>query len=88
MNRKQLTDKNFEKALAHLAAELAHQLQEKGYGTAASIHELSGLLTEEYHEVLHEVHENNHSALIQELSQLGVTCLFGIACLEAETLDW
>jgi uncharacterized protein YciW len=63
-------------------------LKEKGYGSFSSIHEISGVLAEEYHEAIEAVHRNDTLSLKQELLDIAAVCQFAIACIDKKTLDW
>jgi hypothetical protein len=101
-NRKQVPDDAVAGAMDALRAELGRRLSEKGQGTFASKHEVLGVVTEEYEEVSDAVHRgkvergpltefNVRAAgpfLRDELLDLAVACVFGVACIDAKTMDW
>ena len=61
---------------------------EKGWGSWLSRHEILGFLTEEYDEVKDAVHTKTLAELKSELIDIADGCIFAIACINAETLDW
>jgi len=70
---------------------LDKRLEEKGCGALLSRHEILGVLTEEYTEIIEAAHSklpNSNNELISELIDLAVCCLFGIACIKAKATDW
>ena len=64
------------------------RLIEKGDGTAASYHEVLGFITEEYMELIDAVRKNNVREIKSELIDIAVACVFGVACIDAGTMDW
>ena len=86
--RKQITQSQIEKAIDETKKKLFERLEEKGYGAWLSRHEISGFLTEEYHEVIESIHKENLDNVKEELKDVAVGCLFAIACIDAEGLDW
>lgn len=74
---------------------LFERIQRHGDGTLASRHELLGVLTEEFHEVIDAIHRKDSitrqpdaQAIREELIDVAVTCLFGIACIDNKSLEW
>ena len=69
--------------------ELSRRLNQKGFGTLASKHEILGVITEEYHELIHAIESNVPLEQVQkELRDIAVGCIFGDACIMNETVDW
>jgi hypothetical protein len=74
-----------------LQKELARRINEKGAGTFASRHEILGTVTEEYHELEDAVMIKSISGLEDikdELLDIAVACVFGVTCIDANTLEW
>jgi hypothetical protein len=67
---------------------LEQRLEEKGFHTFTSSHEISGILKEEYKEMGDAVHLNNNEFLRKELIDLAVACIWGIVSMDADALDW
>lgn len=88
MDRAQLTDEQVMDAIAKTIEKLKFRLQQKGYGTFSSKHEILGVITEEYKEFVDAVHGKNYDEMKGEIMDLAVGCIFGLACLEEETIDW
>jgi NTP pyrophosphatase (non-canonical NTP hydrolase) len=88
MPREQITQEQIEKVIENFKWKLQERLREKGFGTFASSHEILGIITEEYKEMLDAVHKNNIESLKLELMDIAVGAIFGIACIDANTLDW
>lgn len=87
-HRKQITDSSINKGLITLTGALNHRLEEKGYGTFASRHEVQGIITEEYHELIEALKSNNTEEFRAELLDLAVACVFGVICIDSKTMDW
>ena len=75
-------------AIVSLEAELDRNLDENGTGTFASTHEILGVLTEEYTKLIAAVRSNEVSDVRKKLLALAVGCVFAVACIDAQTLDW
>lgn len=88
-HRKRITKKQIRRALIETHTKLWSCLEQKGYGTWLSRHEILGFLTEEaFREVTKAVHEGTLINIKHELLDVAVGCIFGVACIEAGTLDW
>ncbi len=75
-------------AIDFIVSELERRLEQKGRGAFASRHELLGIVSEEYKEVVDAVHAGDLVLLRMELADLAVACAFGIACIDTRSLDW
>ena len=73
-----------------LMRKLKDRLNEKGCGSFVSRHEILGVLTEEYDEVIKAVHSGTLFEIENELLDVAVGCLFGAACIRAglDTLEY
>ncbi|MFA5262045.1 MAG: MazG nucleotide pyrophosphohydrolase domain-containing protein [Candidatus Omnitrophota bacterium] len=88
-HRKQIHPDTVMNAVAETRKKLLFRLMEqKGYGTWTSRHEILGFLTEEYAEVVEAVHSGSLDELKEELLDVAVGCIFAIACINSKTLDW
>jgi NTP pyrophosphatase (non-canonical NTP hydrolase) len=67
-------------------AKLEYRLRKKGYGAYASKHEILGILTEEYKELIDAVQSQpvvgGKNSVREELLDIAVGCLFGIASID------
>lgn len=88
MERLQLTDKQVMDAVEKTIEKLKFRLNQKGYGTFSSKHEILGVITEEYKEFVDAVHSKNYDEMKNEILDLAVGCIFGLACFDEETIDW
>ena len=87
-HRKQLSEFDIGLTVASMEVQINKVLNKKGSGAWLSRHELLGVLTEEYHEVVDAVHSGKQDDIAAELMDVAVTCLFGITCIKKKTLDW
>jgi phosphoribosyl-ATP pyrophosphohydrolase len=88
MDRVKLTDEQIDSAFDAFDSKLHEVLFKKGLGTFASKHEILGSMTEEYNEVINAVHTKDNENLQEELLDVAVVAIFGLACLKANTVDW
>jgi len=87
-NRKEVNWKSIDSAIEDVRDMIMQRIGEKGDGTFASRHEIFGIVSEEYHELVDALTENNNSYYSAELIDVAVACIFGLACVKARTLDW
>lgn len=87
-NRPIIKDKHITLAFERIEGELHRRLEEKGKGSWLSSHEMLGIITEEYTELIHAVKSNIRFQLRQELLDLGVAVVFALACMNNDKLDW
>ncbi len=62
--------------------------KDKGWGAWLSRHEILGFLTEEYIETVEAVHDGAMVDVRRELIDVAVGCIFAIACIDSDSLDW
>ncbi len=84
MGRKQLTNEQIGKAVEKTVTKLNCRLKQKGYGTFVGTHEILGVITEEYYELIDAVHRKKQSDIEEELIDLAVGCIFATACINAD----
>ena len=87
-HRPALSPDTLESCIGVMRKKLDERLKEKGEGAWLSTHEILGIVSEEFHELQHAVHENNRSQVYWELLDIAVACIFGMACLGEGTVDW
>lgn len=75
-------------AITQLERKLSFRLKEKGSGTFKSRHEILGIVTEEHFELIDAVKSGTLEEVKQELLDIAVGALFGIASIEAKGVDW
>lgn len=88
MQRTQLTSEQINNAIQAILDKLDYRLNQKGYGTFASKHEILGVITEEYNEFSEAVHGLNYGDMERELIDIAVGAIFGVACFREGTIDW
>ena len=88
IKRVQISKQQVDASLEILKKEIYRRLEQKGWGTLSSIHEISGIITEEYDEMKEAVISNRPKNMRDELYDIAVAAVFGATCIEAETIDW
>ena len=87
-HRQQITKQQVGEAIALVRYHLFRRLEQKGFGTWLSRHEILGFLTEEYHEAVESIHSKPIDEVRAELVDIAVGCVFSVACIDSKTLDW
>lgn len=86
--RKQISKEEIDKAIIATVNKLNKRLEEKGSGSFLSTHEITGVVSEEYHELMDAQRSNNQDEYRKELMDIAVGCIFGIACIDAGGTEW
>lgn len=73
---------NIESVMAWLRGQLERRLEKHGHGAYASSHEIAGVMLEEWNEYQRELQMNNRWGQCDELFDMAVTAVFGIASVE------
>lgn len=68
-------------ALEDVSLWLDYRIAEKGQGAFSSLHELRGVISEEYDELMEALHQKDLGQIEHELKDLAVAVIFGLACL-------
>ncbi len=84
----QLTQQQIDEAVEEFKAMLVYRLKQKGFGTFASTHEIAGVVDEEHREMMDALRANDIINFKAELIDIAVGAVFGVACVNAQTLDW
>jgi len=87
-HRPRITKIPRDNAIEELADKLESRMKEKGSQAFVSSHEILGIITEEFDELKDAVRLNIHSDVKKELMDIAVGAIFGIACIDEDTLDW
>lgn len=87
-HRQRITEEQLEGARNVIRDWLRHRLDEKGCGALLSRHEILGVITEEYIELIEAVKFKSLTEVKAELRDMAVGCIFGIACIDAKAVDW
>ena len=88
MKRSKITQEQVDEAMEKLKAKLQFRLEEKGYGTFASKHEILGIINEEHHELIEAVKSEPIENVREELLDIAVGAVFGVACIDTKNIDW
>lgn len=87
--RQQLTQEQVQDALGELTVKTAARLRQKGMGVMASSHEILGIVHDEVVEYRDAVHGRlSKDAKVQELLDIAVGCIVGIASIRSGGTDW
>ncbi len=87
--RPQWTDAEIEDVLVAAEHMIEKRLEEKGRGSFVSVHEIYGVITEEMHELLHAIESKAGTIPIaDELLDIAVAALLGLAAVEGGHCDW
>jgi NTP pyrophosphatase (non-canonical NTP hydrolase) len=86
--REKISQLAIENSLYVIGKKTSERLEEKGWGTLASTHEILGVINEEHAELIEAVKSNNRAAVRDEILDIAVACHFAIACIDSGTLDW
>lgn len=90
-HRKPISEETVKGAIEELQRNIKKRLEEKGNGSFASSHEILGIITEEYQELIQEITKHGEWKRVNvcnELMDIAVACVFGVACIEAGGMDW
>jgi NTP pyrophosphatase (non-canonical NTP hydrolase) len=90
-DRKKIDTKQIELTLDQLRHRIYYRLKQYGNHSFASKHEILGLVTEEYHELVDAVKTERDEYLPEvrnELLDIAVACIFGVTCIDHKGLDW
>lgn len=83
MNRPQVTSNDCILAIHSTVEKFHRRRKQKGMGALVSRHEILGVIEEEIYELKKAIHEHtSDDELIEELKDLAVAAIFGIASLK------
>ena len=88
MKRERISNDILQLVSDEIFRKLHKRMVEKGHGTMASSHEILGIVTEEYFELVEAVRMNRLDGVTSELKDIAVACIFGIACIGDGKVDW
>lgn len=75
-------------ALEIIRDKILVKLEEKGPHSLCSIHEILGVITEEYTELVLAVQSNDHGHVMAECEDVAVGAIFGLMSKQVGGLDW
>lgn len=90
MNKRQLlSENNLLAAIKDVEDKLIFRAKQKGLGAMASNHEILGIIDDELQEYRDEVHaKSKDEKKIEELKDIAVAAIFGIASIKSGGTDW
>jgi NTP pyrophosphatase (non-canonical NTP hydrolase) len=88
MDRKQILPDVVDSAIEIVKRKIHVKLKEKGPHAMASIHEILGIVTEEYDELIAAVRSDSHEAVMSECEDVAVAAIFGLMSHQVGGLDW
>jgi hypothetical protein len=88
MKRPEFNPDDLEKAFSIIRITLNRRLEEKGKGIYMSSHEINGIIDEEVDEFKDEVRNNDGGGQYEELIDVAVGCIFGMASISSGKMDW
>jgi hypothetical protein len=80
--RPSITTEQFLQVIEKVKKQVLHYAEVKGPQAVVSSHEISGLIKEETDEFFVEVQENNIDGIEEELLDVAVTAVWGLASME------
>jgi NTP pyrophosphatase (non-canonical NTP hydrolase) len=87
VERPQVTMENVDAHVSELRAKILSRLNKKGYGVFVGPHEVLGILTEEFHELVDAVKSDNLYDVRAELLDIAVGALFGVVSIDRRLED-
>lgn len=85
MNKLEVSDKSLLGAIEAVTVNMGRRIEEHGRDSFSNNHEALGVIAEEYHELLDAVKQNDPVDVANELLDIAVGCIFGVASMmEAE----
>lgn len=87
--RKQLSERELQQALKGVMEKYGYRIEQKGHGAMASNHEIFGIIKQETSEYEAAIHQRlSDEEKIEELKDIAVACIFGIASIQSGGVDW
>jgi ribosomal protein L1 len=87
--RQQITHQDLHDAIEGIIKKTHFRAGQKGLGAMASSHEILGIIEDEAQEYRDEVHaKSDAKAKIEELKDIAVAAIWGIASIQTGAVDW
>ncbi len=88
--RCQLTKTDLQDAIEDVAVKTEYRAKQKGMGVMCSGHEILGIIQDEVQEYRDKVHAKSavHDDKIEELKDIAVAAIWGIASMQSGGVDW
>lgn len=90
-NRKKIDERLVNGTMDQLQRRISEKLKQRGDHSFASRHEILGLITEEYHELVDAIKLDTTAYrrfIRNELFDIAITCVWGILSIDTESVDW
>ena len=84
MIRDKIDRRILEEVYDRIKQKTASKLEKKGDSAYVGTHETYGIIAEEFYELLKAMHENNTVNFDEELLDIAVACVIGMASLRRE----
>jgi phosphoribosyl-ATP pyrophosphohydrolase len=88
MPRNRIDTDTVNSVLEIIREKILSKLIEKGPHSLCSIHEILGVVTEEYTELVLAVQSNDHGHVMAECEDIAVGAIFGLMSKQVGGLDW
>lgn len=88
MKRPPVEEYDIDKTIDEIKNRLYVRLGQKGDGILASSHEVLGVISEEFDEYKGSVHDNDATAQHEELMDIAVAAVMGMASMKSGKMDW
>jgi hypothetical protein len=88
-NRHQISDEEVDEVFKLIKKKMDFRLQEKGRGILVTRHEIYGIIAEEFtSELTDALRDNDRTQFREELVDIAVACIIGIASMDSRKMDW
>lgn len=84
MIRDLIKEEAIKEVIADISSKAFRRLEKKGWGMYCGPHETYGIIAEEFHELMLAMHGNDHEGFQEELLDIAVACLIGMASYRSE----
>ncbi len=88
MPRNRISIEEVDIAMETIRDKILEKLEEKGPRSLCSTHEILGVVTEEYMELVLAVQSNDQAAVMSECEDIAVGAIFGLMSQQVGGLDW
>ena len=89
--RTQITKDWIDEATTATYKKLYERLDKKGYGSYSGRHEILGIITEEFWELVEAVRSQpisgDKNTVREELIDIAIGCIFGVACIDSSAIE-
>lgn len=86
--RHKVTKDTIEQVVETFKNKLQEQFNKKGKDCFASSHEILGVITEEYYELIEAIKKGDGDDIRNELYDVAISALFGLMSIETYSCEW